>query len=439
MRITFVRPNMIAGAPRDSLEPLAFGILSGLTPADVDRILCDERVEKIPFHEPTDLVALTVETYTAKRAYQIALAYRDKGVPVVMGGVHPTLRPDEALRFADAVVMGDAEDTWPQVVEDTKKGSLKPRYESSFPSLSDVTYDRRVFAGKKYKGAALVQFARGCKFACDFCSIRAFYGNLVRHRPVADIVHEIEAVGRRSVFFVDDNLFVDRQIAVELCAGLKPLGIRWVCQASLDLGSDAGLVKSMAEAGCAAVIVGFESMDPVNLEQMRKGWQGRHGAYRDLVKVFRDHGLMVWGSFVFGYDHDGPDSFDRALEFAVESRFILANFNALTPTPGSPLYDRLLKEGRLLKDPWWLHGDYRFGQAMFRPRGMTPEQLEEGCFRARVEFNRYRSIAGRMMDLKANCRSLYNAGLFVVANLSARAEIHRKQGRPLGDGVTSLS
>jgi radical SAM superfamily enzyme YgiQ (UPF0313 family) len=194
-------------------------------------------------------------------------------------------------------------------------------------------------------------------------------------------------------------------------------------------------MRLLEKSGCTTAVVGFESLDAGNLQQMRKSWNLRAFDFDTAVRKFRDRGIMIYGSFVFGYDHDTADSFDRALEFALRSKFYLANFNPLTPMPGAALYDRLQSEGRLLHDRWWLAPDYRYGDATFRPRGMTPDELTEGCFRARRQFNRYSSICSRALDLAANGRDPYRLGLFAASNLVSRREIFRKQGRPLGDGL----
>jgi radical SAM superfamily enzyme YgiQ (UPF0313 family) len=425
---------MICGVPGDTLEPLVFAILAGLTPPDVERVLYDDRIETIPFDEPTDLAVLTVETFTARRAYQIATQYHRRAVPVVMGGHHPTLQPQEALQFATSIVVGDAEGVWGDVIEDARKGSLRRIYENRYPSLDGLRLDRSVFEGKRYRPMLLVQFGRGCRFACDFCSVDAFYGNNTRQRPIRQVIEEIEQTEGKNVVFTDDNLFVDASTARELFSALKPLGIRWACQASLDIAADRELVRLMAQSGCMSVTVGFESLIEENLKQMRKSWNRAYGIYEELVEVFHSHGIMVYGTFVFGYDHDTVDSFKISLDLALHSRLFLANFNPLTPTPGTPLYERLRREGRLIHDPWWLHPDYRYGQSMFHPRQMTAEQLANGCYWARTQFNKYSCILQRAFNFQANCRNLRNASIYLTANLINRREMHRKQGLPLGDG-----
>lgn len=423
---------MYGGRSSDAMEPMVFGILRGLTPPEHECVLFDERLEEIPLDDETDLVAITVETFTARRSYQIASEYVKRGVPVVMGGYHATFCPQEALQFANSVVVGESELAWPQILRDASRGEMQRVYKGQLAGLDEVTIDRSIFAGKKYRPIKLVQFGRGCKYACDFCSIHAFYGNNLRWRNVDQIVEELSTSKRPFVFLIDDNLFNDRERLKELLKAIRPLRIHWNCQASIDVAADQELVQLMADSGCLSVLVGFESLVEQNLKQMKKSWQRKYGTFDDLVQVFRDHGIMVYGTFVLGYDHDTPDSFKITLDFALRNKFFLANFNPLAPTPGARLYDRLKSEGRLIRDPWWLDPDFRYGDTMFQPRGMTPDQLKEGCYWARTEFNRATNILRRATDFRANLRSPLHAAAFALSNFTSRKEIHSKQGRSLG-------
>jgi radical SAM superfamily enzyme YgiQ (UPF0313 family) len=414
------------------MAPLAFAALAAATPADVDLTLWDDRIERVPPALDADLVALSVETFTARRAYGLSEHYRRQGLPVVLGGVHPTLVPDEAGEHANSVVVGDAAGVWSEVVADARAGCLRRVYRANAPpTLEGARYDRRVFRGKPYAPVAQVLFGRGCRFTCDFCCVRALSGETLRHRPVPEVADEVAGLDARHLFFVDDNLFADVERARELLAALAPLRRRWACQLSLDVATNERLLDELAAAGCVVAVVGFESLDERNLLAMRKSPNlGR--AYRDAARRMGARGILVYGTFVFGYDEDSPASFDACLELAVESRFFLANFNPLTPTPGTPLFDRLRAEGRLLHERWWLDPAYRYGQATFRPRGMTPEQLELGCWRARRSFNRVTTILRRALDRDTHARDLYRLGLFLAANWVSRREIRRKQGAHLG-------
>ena len=433
MRITFIRPSLHGAPSSDAMEPLGLAVLAALTPRDVETRLLDERVEPLPPAAPTDLVALTVETYTARRAYQIAGEYRRRGVPVVMGGHHPTLLPDEALAHADAIVLGDAEGLWEQVVADAAGGGLRRVYEQAAPPpLAGMRVDRSIFRGKRYVGLTLVQLGRGCRHACEFCSVHAFYGHEVRQRPVGEVIEEIAQARARHVFFVDDDLFADPARARALCEALIPLRLRWSCQISSDMARDSGFVDLLRRSGCSTVLVGFESLDPANLRQMGKGWSGRDGGPASFVRALHAAGIMVYGTFVFGYDADTPAAFDATVDFAVRNRLLLANFNPLTPTPGTRLFDRLRREHRLLHPKWWLDPGYRYGQACFRPRGMTPQQLSDGCWRARRRFYSRASIVGRLARSPETLRSARRFFLYLGANLISRREVRAKQGRALG-------
>jgi len=437
MKITFIRPNMMSGEPGDAMEPLVFAILASLTPESDEVVFHDELIEEIPFDDPTDLVAMTVDAFTAKRAYQISEKYRSRQIPVVMGGFHPTLCAKEAIRFADSIVVGDAEGVWPGLLRDAKAGSLKKIYKSKNPPIAGLKPDRTIFKGKRYARIRLIQFGRGCRHKCEFCSIQAFYGNVLRQRPVPEVIDEIEqGDGKAHIFFTDDNLFTDRKTFGQLLGALKPLGVRWSCQASLDAAASPGLVEQMAKSGCTSATIGFESLNPENLKQMGKGWNLSCGSYGNLVRVFHNNGIMVYGTFVFGYDGDTVDSIRESVDFAIREKLFLANFNPLVPTPGTPLYERLKSEQRLINDPWWLHPAHRYGQSVFHPKGMSAEQLAQGCYRAKTDFNKAGSIAHRALNLRANLRSPYNAGVFLAANWVSRREIHRKQGQTLGAGET---
>jgi len=433
MRVTFIRPNLYDDRSSDAMEPLCFAILKALTPADVETAFYDERLEPIPVEEKTDLVAMTVETYTARRAYQIAAQYRERGIPVVIGGYHPTFLPDEGLEHADAVVKGDAEGIWGRILEDAQNGGLQHIYESDdFPNLAGVIPDRSIFDGKRYAPMGLVQYSRGCKFNCSFCSIRAFYGNNLRQRPVEDVVEDIRRSGKRHIFIVDDNIFVDVPKARELFEALIPLNIKWSCQVSIDVARDRDLVQLMAKSGCISALVGFESLDPDSLKEIKKGWNVKWQSYDEAIAVFQSAGIMIYGTFVFGCDHDSVEDFDAAVEFAIRHRFILANFNPLTPTPGAELFNRMRREGRLLHERWWLDPDFKYGDATMQPRGMSADELTAGCFDARQKFNTMSSILRRMIDRRTNLRSPFRAGVYLLANLVSRREIYRKQQRELG-------
>ncbi len=432
MKVTFIQPNLSAARSGDAMQPLSFAILSGLTPPSVERVLYDERLERVDFKEPTDLVALSVNTFSAKRAYAISDAYRARGIPVVMGGFHPTLMPEEARGHADSVVVGDAEDTWPRLLEDFMNGGLKREYrgDANRP-LDGLFFDRSIFRGKRYLGMAPVQFGRGCRFACDFCCIRSFYGPVRRSRPAEEVASEIAALGSKNVFFVDDNMLLDREKLVDLLNRLAPLGRRWACQISIDAAADSGLLRLMRRSGCMAVYIGLESLEPANVARMGKT-PNRGVEYAGAVCRFKDHGIMVCGSFVFGYDGDTVRSVERSVRFARRVGLCLSHFNILFPTPGTPLYERLRRENRLPYGEWWMNDAFRYDACYLEPLGMSPAELESAVYRARKSFNSAPSILERALDGKANARPPFNLLIYLAANLINRREVARKRGLRLG-------
>lgn len=434
--VTLLRPRLGIGVSADAMTPLVFAILAARTPDHIAVTMIDERVEPFVPVE-TDLVAITVETYTAARAYEMAAWYRARGVKVVMGGHHPSVVPDEALEHADAVVVGDAEGVWERLLEDAGAGRLQRLYRQApgERDLAALRFDRAIFAGRRYAPVSLVQVGRGCRFACDFCSIHAFYGTWRDQRPPEAVAAEVESLPRdRMIFFVDDNIYWRRDRFVALLEAIRPLKRRWSCQISIDVARDEALLDLMAEAGCALVLIGFESLDPANLKQMRKNWNGVSGAYEDVVARLHARGIMIYGTFVFGYDRDRPESFAEAARFANAQNLAIANFNPLTPMPGTGLYDRLRDKGELLRPAWWIDPAYRYGDAIFEPKGMAAGELAAGPMTARRIFYSWRWIARRALRGLALWRSPLGVGLMVLANVISRREIFRKQAQLLGAG-----
>lgn len=433
MKILFIRPAMLGKTSKDAMMPLVFAIIKPLTPADIDIEFVDERVEPLPEQVNADLIAMTVETFSARRAYHLALNYRRQGIPVIMGGFHPTMLPEECLCYCDAVIVGEAEDTWPQVMTDLRNHKLKKRYESSGGvDLSGIAYDYGVFHNKKYNPIGLLQFSRGCKFSCDFCSVHAFFKDRVRTKSITAIVEELKAMKERYVFFIDDNLFSDEKAARELFQALVPLKKKWVCQISIDVAKNRDLLKLMKRSGCMVVLIGFESLNVENLKQMGKGANVKYNDYEEIISNIYDAGIMIYGTFVVGYDHDTVESTRELVDFALRHKFAIANFNPLMPMPGTRLHERLKAEGRLTYQDWWINEDYRYGDAMLTPKAMSGQELLESCKTARYRFNSYPNIFKRLLHLRANAANPEHILIFMLANLISRSEIRAKQGRKLG-------
>ena len=415
------------------MEPLAPAMLAGLTPRDVDVKFYDDRMEEIPYDEPTDLVAISIETYTARRAYEIATEYRRRGVRVVMGGFHATLVPDEVAEYAESVVIGEAEGLWPQVIEDARANRLQPVYRApKRPSLAGAIADRSIFLGKRYLPLGLVEAGRGCHFACEFCAIQSYFASTQTRRPAEEVVDDVRRMKKPLYFFVDDNITSNLDEAKELYRRLIPLKIRWVSQASINVAHDEELLKLLKASGCQGLLIGFESLNPTNLKKMHKSFNTMKGGYEVALENLRRHGMRLYVTVILGYDGDSYESLHEVVQFAERHRFYIVAFNHLTPFPGTPLYDRLQNEGRLLFDKWWLDPEYRYGMVPYTPAGMTADQVKEGCISARREFYRLGSIWRRSMD-RVNAGSPYMASKFFVINWLIRREVTERRDYPLGD------
>jgi radical SAM superfamily enzyme YgiQ (UPF0313 family) len=438
MRLTLVHPCIGRRVGEKyirtwQMEPLAPAVLAGLTPRDVDVRFHDDRMEEIPYDEPTDLVAISVETYTARRAYEIATEYRKRGVPVVMGGFHATLVPDEVAEYADSVVVGEAEGIWPKLVEDFRAGRLQPVYRAAKrPSLAGAIADRSIFIGKRYLPLGLVEAGRGCHFACEFCAIQTYFSSTQTRRPPEEVVEEVKRMKKPLYFFVDDNITSNLDQAKELYRQLIPLKIRWVSQASINVAHDEELLKLLKASGCQGLLIGFESLNPDNLKKMHKSFNTMKGGYEVALENLRRHGMRLYVTFILGYDGDSYESLHEVVQFAERHRFYIVAFNHLTPFPGTPLYDRLQSEGRLLFDKWWLDPGYRYGMVPYTPVGMTADQVKEGCISARKEFYRLGSILRRSTD-RVNAGSLYMGAKFFMINYLIRREVTERRDYPLGD------
>ena len=436
MKITLIHPAIGDYEDEACMEPLSLGALAGMTPPDIEVALYDDRLEAIPFDEPTDLVAITVQIYSARRSYEISAEYRKRGVPVIMGGMHPTLIPEEAALHADSIFLSDGERMWPQVLEDARHGKLKPLYRSEPSAPQPDTFTRYdLYKGKKYLPVTLMQFGRGCRFVCSFCATSAYFSHSHHYREVDRVVAEIAQQDRKTIFFVDDNIVSDFAAAKALFRELIPLKIRWMSQASINMTRDRELMDLMARSGCLGHVVGFESIDQGNLQLMKKSQNmiGGFEGYKPQLEILRDFGLQTWAAFSVGHDCDTPDSIERTLEFALKNKFTFAAFNLLMPYPNTPLYRQLQAEGRLLFDgKWWLHPDYRFNHAAFLPKHMSPEKLTELDFHLRRVFNSPPSIFQRAFDIKTNMRNPYRFGVYLIYNPLFRKETLKKQGLQLG-------
>lgn len=445
MKLTLIKPTI--GRKEHSLykdegrmEPLMLGVLAALTPADVEVVMYDDRMETIPYDEVTDLVAITVETYTARRAYEIADEYRQRGVKVIIGGIHANLLPDEVMQHADSIFLGDAETLWATMINDARYHKLKPCYTAPV-GVGQVTQcgekilpRRDIYQGKGYLPISLMQFSRGCRFACKFCAVSRYFKRNYYLRQIDEVVREIEQHHSKFIFFIDDNIATDHKALAELCHALIPLKIHWISQASLDVTKTPTLMKLMQQSGCWGNVLGFESINPLSLREAKKSPNIiAFNHYQQETNILRDHGMQTWAAFTLGYDHDTVETIAQTMEFALKNRFAFAAFNILMPYPSTPLYQQLQQERRLLyQAKWWLDPTYRFNQAAFIPNLMTADELTNACHLARSHFNSIPSIIKRFSDLKLTLQSFSRIISFWRYTLLFKKEVYKKHGMRFG-------
>jgi radical SAM superfamily enzyme YgiQ (UPF0313 family) len=374
-----------------------FSLLSLLTVAaetpSCDRVtIVDEQVDDVPFEGVWDLVGISCMTAAAPRAYEIARRFRARGVPVVLGGMHPTFRPEEACGHADAVVIGEAEGVWPLAVEDTRRGALRPVYRNEEPpSLAGLKrVPRELLAGRDYVTVQAVQATRGCPNRCAFCSVGALHGGNFRTRPVAEVVAEVAALPKRFVVFVDDNLTADPAYARDLFRGLAPLGKRWVSQSALAITDDLALVRLAADSGCVGLFVGLETLRETNLRAVDKGFH-RAEEYRDRIRLLHAHGIGVEAGLVFGFDADGPAVFEETLAGLGALEVDAIQVSVLTPLPGTRLF--VTMGDRVFERDW---ARYDYHHVVFEPARMTSKELQEGHDWITRQFYRPDRIAARL-------------------------------------------
>lgn len=396
--------------------PLGLMTIAALTPPNIELSLIDTRLEGIDYDEPVDLVGISVLTAHAPRAYEIARRYKERGACVVLGGIHPSMLPQEAIQHCDAVVIGEAESLWPRVVEDFKAANLQRFYRSrAHPKLNGLPTPRRDLANKHtYSATNVIQATRGCPYDCEFCTVPAFFGKRYRCRPIHEVEKELLSLDRSApVFFVDDNIVGKKSYAKALFRMLSKHRIRWVGQAPLTIAKDGELLQLARRSGCMALVIGFESLEACNINTMGKH-TNKVEDYQEQIRRIHDVGIGIMGSFIFGYDFDNEATLEKTVCFAQEMKLEFAQFPILMPLPGSPLYRRLEQAGRIL-DRDWSH--YDGTKVVFRPNLISAEALLESTRLAYRRFYSCQSIGKRLIKRLSNLREFAE---FLTVNLILR-------------------
>jgi radical SAM superfamily enzyme YgiQ (UPF0313 family) len=390
-------PSNLWGQIGFKFPPLSVLTLAASTPEDVEVSIVDENLEGICYEVDADLIGITVMTPQAVRAYEIADEFASKGKKVVLGGFHVSHLPEEALNHADAVVIGEGDRIWKEVINDFQESRLKKIYkDNGLVLLSEIKIPRRDLVNEKgYLFTNTIQTTRGCPFQCEFCSVSSFFGRSYRTRPIPNVIEELTRLRQKSIFLflVDDNLVGNRSYAKMLFEEMASLKFKWASHAPLSFVNDEELLKLASQSGCIALFVGFESLIPENLSLMEKPTNAKISPV-EAVKKFHDHGIGILASFILGYDHDTPDTFEKILDFCDQVKMDGAIFPILTPYPGTLLRKRLKGEERILTDQWDL---YDMEHVTFLPRGMSPEKLQEGFEWLNSSFLSWRSIFRRLL------------------------------------------
>ncbi len=430
MRVLLINPTAREWRVRDGHAPSAktryfrFSMLSSLyvaaaMPPDVEVRIVDEDIEPIDFDTDADIIGLSFMTFNAPRAYAIADRFRAKGKTVIMGGYHPSLLPGEAVQHADAVCIGDAEGTVSEMIRDFRTGTLKRTYGPRQVSLKGLPVpDRSLVRRGLYAPVDAVQATRGCPHGCSFCSISTFFNRRFRTRPVGEVVEELRGL-QRYVLFMDDNMTSNRDYALELFRAMAPLQKRWFSQVSIRIAYDEELLRAAAASGCRGLFIGLESLSQDNLREWNKDINTSKEYAWALERIHRS-GIGVIVGMVFGYDWDGPDVFDRTLNFLDEVNADALQATILTPFPGTPLYDEMDLSGRIT-DRDWSH--YNFSNVVFDPRNMSAQQLQDGHDRVLSEFYSKKRISRRILQELAYLPVDTVMKATIPLNLSYRARL----------------
>lgn len=395
--------------------PLTLTMLASLTPPDLDVSLklVDENVEKIPLNFNADLVGISVITGTSKRAYELAGYFRRKGIPVVLGGVHVTLMPEEAGKYADCIVVGTAERTWPRLLHDFNRGSMKKLYREIRPqpeTLEGLPLPRRDLQRyARYNIPNTVMATRGCRNSCDFCTIPALLEGYAK-RPVHDVIRDIKNSPGKFLVFNDVSLVDDIEYAKELFTALIPMGKRWGGLATARVSKSPELVELMAKSGCRYLLVGFESADQSSLKRIGKGFNRQNG-YKDFMRMMHGNGISIQGCFILGFDEDDRSVFEATVNTVLDLGIDIPRFSILTPYPGTRLFEKLKAEKRIFTYDWEY---YDTMHVVYDPAKMSAEELYHGFKWAYRETFRFSHILRRSTPLR------FTSIINLVGNLNYR-------------------
>ena len=382
--------------------------VAALTPREHEVRVIDESVEPIPEDFDPDIVGISVQAPTAPYAYELAAAFRRRGVPVVLGGIHVSLNPEEAHGHADAIVTGEAELTWQNLLEDFRHGALRAEYRANgLADLDDSPIPRRdLLRCGDYQIPHVVQASKGCPFGCEFCSLHAYLGHTLRFRRIDRVIEEIHGIPGDAVLFADDNIYARRQYAWDLFRALESVEKRWIAESTWHIAFDDEALTRAKDSGCAGLFVGFDSINfQPNIRKVPRSGSVEE-TYVEAIQRILDKRIAVVAAFVFGLDSDDPSVFERSFEVVRKGGANLVNFSVLVPYPGTPVFHRLKREGRITEWDW---AKYVSPSVCFEPKQMTVAELTDGTRWAQQQFY---SLAHVMKNaVRASLRLGWGMGL----------------------------
>jgi len=411
MKILLISPTVDAEKRTNKelmIPQLALYILEGLTPPGIEVKVIEEEIDHIDLEQECNLVGISCLTANAPRAYELCQEFKKRGKTVVLGGVHPTILPDEALQYADCVVVGEAEGVWETLINDFQNDHLKRKYHDPTPDLGKyIPKDFSKIIKKRLYNLIPLMTTKGCPYNCDFCCVTNLFGKKIRHIPIENIIRDIQESGAKNFLFLDDNIIGHPKYSKELFKAIKPLKINWVGQASISLlVGDDELLQLAAESGCKMLFLGIESVSVEQLKLIRKAIKDiehLESAFKKIKKM----GILIHASMVFGFDNDTTEIFDDTVQFLIKNKVNTVSFNVLTPYPGTKTYQDMKKEGRLISTDWRY---YDHNTVVFKPKNMTPYELQIGKVEARKKFYSISSV------LKRFSGNLYSPIMYLATN-----------------------
>ncbi len=408
--ITFIQPNLLYLKKKRKLriEPTIYSKLKWLTPnEDFDCTLIDARIEDVDFNINTNLVVMSISTLTAKSAYYISKKFREKNIPVVFGGCHVMLCPEEAAENADVICIGESEITWPLLLEDFKNGTLKKEYkcDGTRYQLKEIKTDRSIYKKYKYVPLSSIEFSRGCKFNCEFCSYAPIYKQQITYRNPEDIIREMKENPNNNFVFVDENFGNNIEKTSELARLMIPLKIKWSAQMSVNALQNANFVKLLAKSGCKCLFIGFETTNIETLKQMNKMANLKKDSYDIAIQNCVNNDILIAAGLIVGSDNDTRETIEETYKFVSKHQIIFCNFVNLLPFPGTDFYKRLKKEGRLIFDKWWLEDIAPYHHALFITKHFNEKEMATLGYNYIKRYYTYKEIFRRFINSKYKLKS----------------------------------